>query len=253
MLIGGIQGNEPGGFLSADLYADIVLERGNLIVVPRANFNSILQFKRGVNGDMNRKFTSKRPDDTEDEIVAILKSLVAESDCLLNLHDGSGFYSPRWEGPMKNPRRYGQSLIADADIYQSPDGRRMELKKMAQRVLARVNSRIQNPKYHLLFNNHQTAAPNSVHKEQRLSATFFALTRCHIPAFGVETSKSLPSVAMVNDQSNSLIVRGGNPIENTFFIDNIEIPNINHFPDQASSGGPIGVLNVDFIRNVNFH
>ena len=64
---------------------------------------------------------------------------------------------------------------------------------------------------------------------------------------------SLPSVAMVNDQSNSLIVRGGNPVENTFYIDNIEIPNINHFPDQASSGGPIGILNVDFIRSVNFY
>ena len=64
---------------------------------------------------------------------------------------------------------------------------------------------------------------------------------------------SLPGVAMVNDQSNSLIVRGGNPAENTFFVDNIEIPNINHFPDQGSSGGPIGIINVDLIRNVNFY
>jgi hypothetical protein len=63
---------------------------------------------------------------------------------------------------------------------------------------------------------------------------------------------SLPSVAKVNDQSNNLIVRGGNPMENTFFIDNIEIPNINHFPDQGSSGGPIGILNVDFIQDVTF-
>ena len=63
---------------------------------------------------------------------------------------------------------------------------------------------------------------------------------------------SLPSVAKVNDQSNNLIVRGGNPVENTFFIDNIEIPNINHFPDRASSGGPIGMVNVDFIQDVNF-
>jgi hypothetical protein len=48
----------------------------------------------------------------------------------------------------------------------------------------------------------------------------------------------LPSVAKVNDQSNSLIVRGGHPSENAFFIDGIEVPNINHFPDQASTGGP---------------
>jgi hypothetical protein len=63
----------------------------------------------------------------------------------------------------------------------------------------------------------------------------------------------LPSVAKTNDTKNSLLVRGGNPSENSFYIDNIEIPNINHFPTQGASGGPIGILNVDFIRNVRFH
>lgn len=63
---------------------------------------------------------------------------------------------------------------------------------------------------------------------------------------------TLPSLAKVNDQSNNLIVRGGNPMENTFYIDNIEIPNINHFPNQGASGGPIGILNVDFIQDVTF-
>lgn len=64
---------------------------------------------------------------------------------------------------------------------------------------------------------------------------------------------TLPSIAKVNDQSNNLIVRGGNPIENTFYIDNIEIANINHFPHQGASGGPIGILNVDFIEDVSFY
>jgi len=63
----------------------------------------------------------------------------------------------------------------------------------------------------------------------------------------------LPCIAKVNDQSNSLIVRGGSPIENAFYVDNIEIPNINHFPTQGSSGGPIGLINVDFIKDVNFY
>ncbi|MFA6232633.1 MAG: TonB-dependent receptor [Bacteroidota bacterium] len=62
----------------------------------------------------------------------------------------------------------------------------------------------------------------------------------------------LPSVAKVNDQSNSLIVRGGSPLENAFFIDGIEVPNINHFPAQGSSGGPLGLLPVDLIRDVTF-
>ena len=63
----------------------------------------------------------------------------------------------------------------------------------------------------------------------------------------------LPTIAKVNDQTNSLIVRGGSPVENAFFIDNIEIPNINHYPTQGSSGGPIGLLNVDFIKDVDFY
>jgi hypothetical protein len=67
------------------------------------------------------------------------------------------------------------------------------------------------------------------------------------------TIMSLPSLAKVNDQSNSLIVRGGSPLENAFYIDGIEIPNINHFPTQGATGGPIGMINVDLIDEVNFH
>lgn len=52
---------------------------------------------------------------------------------------------------------------------------------------------------------------------------------------------------------NDLIVRGGGPSENSFFIDGIEIPNINHFSTQGASGGPISILNADFIREVNFY
>lgn len=63
----------------------------------------------------------------------------------------------------------------------------------------------------------------------------------------------LPSIAKTNDSKNSLLVRGGNPTENAFYINGIEVGNINHFPTQGSSGGPIGILNVDFIRNVQFH
>lgn len=63
----------------------------------------------------------------------------------------------------------------------------------------------------------------------------------------------LPALAKVNDSRNSLIVRGGSPVENTFYIDNIEIPNINHYPVEGSSDGPIGILNVDFIDDVTFY
>ncbi len=205
MLIGGIQGDEPGGFLSADLYADIALARGNLIVVPRANVYSIILNNRGPDGDMNRQFGNSTTAQRHKKIVEVLKGLMAESHMLLNLHDGSGFYRPRWEGPQANPRRFGQSLIADTDRYPLPDGRVLELGSMAEKVLARVNAQIEDRRYQMAFNNHRTAQPDTVHKEQRLSATFYALTRCHIPAFGVETSKSLPSEAMKIKHHNLVI------------------------------------------------
>ena len=196
MLIGGIQGDEPGGFLSADRYADIALAKGNLIVVPRANFYSIIMKHRGPDGDMNRQFGDPVTARRHKQIVAVLKKLIAQSDMLLNLHDGSGFFRPRYEGPMANPRRYGQSLIADTARYTTKSGKVIDLEGMARRVLAMVNPQIKEAKYRLHFNNHRTAEKTSKHKEQRLSATFYALTKANIPAFGVETSKSLPSTAL---------------------------------------------------------
>ena len=193
LLIGGIQGDEPGGFLSADQYADISLAKGNLIVVPRANFRSIVLKRRKINEDMNRKFAEDQKMNYETKIVSILKRLMQESDCLLNLHDGSGFYSENWESSNRNPRRYGQSIISDTDTYQNPrTGEVIHLGKMARWVAAQMNKTIKNPRNYFHFNNHQTQDAASQHKEQRKSATYYALYTCGIPAFGIETSKSLP-------------------------------------------------------------
>lgn len=52
---------------------------------------------------------------------------------------------------------------------------------------------------------------------------------------------------------NDLIVRGGSPSENRFYLDGVEIPNINHFSTQGASGGPVDILNADLIREVNFY
>jgi hypothetical protein len=65
--------------------------------------------------------------------------------------------------------------------------------------------------------------------------------------------KALPSAAQVADNANDMMVRGGSPMENGFLIDNIYIPNINHFPVQGASGGAIGMLNTDFIDDVKFY
>ncbi|MCP4119482.1 MAG: TonB-dependent receptor, partial [Desulfobacteraceae bacterium] len=63
---------------------------------------------------------------------------------------------------------------------------------------------------------------------------------------------SLPSIAQVSDQTNNLIVRGGSSHENLYLVDNIPVPNINHFPFQGTTGGAVSLINVDFIENVEF-
>lgn len=64
---------------------------------------------------------------------------------------------------------------------------------------------------------------------------------------------NLPGVSTTPSFRNDVIVRGGAPNENRFFLDGIEIPNINHFATQGSSGGPVGIINVNFIREVDFY
>lgn len=66
--------------------------------------------------------------------------------------------------------------------------------------------------------------------------------------------QTLPGVSgtsgTVGGFRNDIIIRGGAPNENVFYIDGIEIPNINHFATQGSGGGPTGILNVSFIEEV---
>lgn len=192
LLLGGIQGDEPGGYLAADLYADLSLKRGNLIVVPRANFFSIVENSRGVQGDMNRKFAgAAKTSDRDAVVVGLIKDLMKKSDYFLNLHDGSGFYCPKWEGPERNPMRFGQSIICDAEEHTLPGGKVIQMGGIVNRVLEKVNSQISNAGHIFHFNNHRTLSDDTKHKEQRKSATFHALTKVGIPAFGIETSKSV--------------------------------------------------------------
>ena len=131
MIMGGIQGDEPGGYLAADLYADMSLKRGNLIVVPRANLYSIMMNKRAPNGDMNRKFAEAQPFDPDSEVVKKIKEFMNEADYFLNLHDGSGFYHPDYIDDMRNPKRFGQCIITDTDRYLAPSGETYDLQGIA--------------------------------------------------------------------------------------------------------------------------
>ena len=63
----------------------------------------------------------------------------------------------------------------------------------------------------------------------------------------------LPGVGATAPNRNDLIIRGGGPTENVFYLDGIEIPVINHFATQGASGGVVGIINPDFVREINFY
>ena len=196
LLIGGIQGDEPGGYLSADMYSEIALEKGNLIIVPRANLKSIILNSRGPDGDMNRQFHDNPRPNPMLKVAAKLKELMGEADLFLHLHDGWGFHRPTWEDALHNPKRYGQSLIADTEEYECTDGRHLKLGEMARRVLERVNRKIPQTEYHLHFFNTHTDDPKTPYPAMRKTATWYALRQHCLPAFGVEASKNLPSLKL---------------------------------------------------------
>ncbi len=191
LIIGGIQGDEPGGFLSADSYADIKLEKGNLIVIPRTNFYSIMLFDREVKGvDMNRLF-DKAPNDWQGDIVNKIKEYMKESDIFLNLHDGWGFHYPEHINWYKSPDRFGYSVIVDEEEYKCSNGKVLKLGEMARKAMNAANDKIpdDDPKKH--YFNTETSKSTSRFKSMKKSATWFAVSDLCIPAFGIEGSKNM--------------------------------------------------------------
>jgi hypothetical protein len=102
-----------------------------------------------------------------------------------------------------------------------------------------------------------TASPFVKRSESPVSLKTLNSTEIErLPGANRDVSKvlqALPGVASRATFRNDIIIRGGAPSENKFYLDGIEVPNINHFATQGSSGGPVGLLNVNFIREVDFY
>ncbi|WP_372932325.1 TonB-dependent receptor [Mariniphaga sediminis] len=65
--------------------------------------------------------------------------------------------------------------------------------------------------------------------------------------------QSFPGVQSTPAYRNDVIIRGGGPSESRFYLDGVEVPFINHFSTQGASGGPVGIINADFLREVNYY
>lgn len=187
LVIGGIQGDEPGGFTAASmLVTDYKIEKGNVWVVPNLNFESIIRRSRGIHGDMNRKFKTLSEKDPEfDEVQKIKKIILSdEVDVVLNLHDGSGFYKKTYINKMHNPNRWGQCIIIDQENMDAPEFG--NLSEIANNVQKHINDALKNKNKFFYVKNTETKKGDV---EMEKSLTYFSIKN-NRPAFAVEASKS---------------------------------------------------------------
>jgi len=187
LVIGGIQGDEPGGFNAASLLTtDYLIERGEVWVVPNLNFESIIKRSRGVHGDMNRKFKDIPDKDPEYQLVQKIKRIIRDQqvDIILNLHDGSGFYRPKYVDRLHGPQRWGQSLIIDQAIL--PGVAYGQLSDIAETIVKDANTRFRNPDHFYSVKNTKTRLGN---REMEKTLTYYAIQHGKA-AFGVEASKA---------------------------------------------------------------
>lgn len=188
LVIGGIHGNEPGGYFAPSvLIQHYKILKGNLIVVPNLNFDSDIRNQRGHYGDMNRKFAHISKKDPDYKIVKDIKKIILSKniDLVLNLHDGHGFYRPKWENVIFNPKAWGQALIIDQMSLKTP--KYYNLGKICHIVADKINNSIFKKKHIFGVKNTKT----KFHDEQmRLSLTYFAITH-NKPALAIETSKNI--------------------------------------------------------------
>lgn len=192
LVIGGIHGNEPGGYFSAAILARYyTIHEGNLWIVPDLNRPSIQQNNRGINGDMNRKFANIDPKDPDLETVREIQKIITEKQVglILNLHDGHGFYRKEHLNTIFNPNAWGQTCVIDQGALDSehPYG---NLKEIASKVNHELNHALIEDHHFFDVRNTNTRSDDEAMQH---SLTFFAISHSK-PAFAIETSKHLPTL-----------------------------------------------------------
>lgn len=187
LIFGGIQGDEPGGFHAASLLiTDYKITKGKVIVVPNLAFDSIIARSRGEFGDLNRKFAELSEDDPDYYTVELIKKIITlpEVKLIINLHDGSGYYSPNYINKDKNPKKWGNSCIIDQEQIDAKYG---NLNEIASKACESINNNLLHKLHSYHLKNTNTANGD---EEMLKSLTYYAITQGKA-AYANEASKNL--------------------------------------------------------------
>ena len=189
LIVGGIQGDEPGGFMAASLIAThYKITKGSVWVVPNLNFYSIIKRSRGPFGDMNRKFAKISKDDPDYDSVQRIKKYIKSENVklIVNLHDGSGFYRHKYIDRLHSQYRWGQSTIIDQEKLNIQ--KYSNLGEISEQVCDHINKYLIDIEHSYRVKNTKTRLGD---KEMEKTLTYYAINNGKA-AFGHETSKSLP-------------------------------------------------------------
>lgn len=181
VVIGGVHGDEPAGYLAARQLKNWEITRGKLVLVPDAHIEAIRRNKRGYPRNMNRLFPGKANGDAMERLAYEIWNLIKTSkpDLVLTLHESRGFHAD-------DSKRYGQTFTYDFG----------ELKPQFQKVAARVNASIARPKHWFLqFVDPFPTCP-----------TYVTWKYLRVPATSIETAKPLPLQTRITYQLKA--VRG---------------------------------------------
>ena len=193
LVIAGVHGNEPGSYFAGSILAThYTIQSKNLWIVPNLNKDSIRDNERGINGDMNRKFSIIDKDDKDKETVEDIKKLILSKNVslVLNLHDGHGFYREDFQGNIFNPNAWGQTCVIDQCKLKEEQAFG-NLNEIASEVKTNVNKRLLEDHHAFNVRNTKTKYED---EQMQLSLTYFAVTN-NKPAFAIESSKNLSSLS----------------------------------------------------------
>ncbi len=193
LVVAGIHGNEPGGYFAASiLITNYSITSKNLWIVPNLNSESIIKNRRGIHGDMNRKFAYVKDGDKDKKIIDEIKETILSPkvSLVLNLHDGHGFYRKKNQGSIFNPNAWGQTCVIDqCDLKIEQDFG--NLNDIAMQVKNNVNKKLLQQHHSFDVKNTNTKYDDEA---MQLSLTYFSVTN-NKPAFAVETSKNLKNLS----------------------------------------------------------
>lgn len=175
LVMGGMHGDEPAGYLAAEQLLTWDIKRGTLVVVPRAHRLAIEKGERGYPGNMNAMFPGDASGDLMHRLAAALWELVklTKPDLFLTLHESVGFH-------RDDPERFGQTLTYDFDRFTP----------LMQSVLDRVNPDLPEAREQFLL----------FVKPYRTCPTYCAGKWLNLPATSIETCRQLPVETRVRHQ-----------------------------------------------------